>query len=256
MLALAGSLNAATLATVNGAAVTDDIVPDEAKAQFNANPALKKQFVEGEINRQLILAEAKKAKVDSQKNYKILAQLAEENVLIQLWEKQQFDAIKVSDAEAQNFYNKNKSNFVIPAQVRARHILVPDKAVAESIIKELSSLSGDALKTKFAQIASEKSIDKGSAAAGGDLGWFPKTQMVPAFGDAAFALKNGEMTKKPVQSQFGYHIILKEDSRAQNTPPFDQVKNNIIAGLKGEKLQNELGKKVETLRKNAKIEYK
>lgn len=256
MLALAGSLNAATLATVNGIAVTDDIVPDEVKTQFNANPNAKKQFIEGEINRQLVLAEAKKAKVDSQKNYKILAQLAEENVMIQLWEKQQFDAIKVSDSEAQNFYNQNKNNFVVPAQVRARHILVKDKAAAESIIKELSSLSGDALKSKFAQIASAQSIDSGSKANGGDLGWFPKTQMVPAFGDAAFALKNGELTKKPVQSQFGYHIILKEDSRAQTTLPFDQVKNNIIAGLKGDKLQNELGKKVETLRKSAKIEYK
>ena len=70
MLALAGSLNAATLATVNGIAVTDDIVPDEVKTQFNANPNAKKQFIEGEINRQLVLAEAKKAKVDSQKNYK------------------------------------------------------------------------------------------------------------------------------------------------------------------------------------------
>lgn len=256
MLALAGSLNAATLATVNGIAITDDIVPDEIKAQFSQNPDMKAQFIESEINRQLILAEAKKAKVENQKEYKIMTQLAEENVAIQLWEKTQFDAMKVSDAEAQSFYNQNKSQFVVPAQVRAKHILVADKATADNITKELSVLKGDALNAKFSEIARAKSIDKGSAANGGELGWFPKSQMVPAFGEAAFALKNGEMTKKPVQSQFGYHIILKQDSRAQNTLPFDTVKENIIGNLKAGKLQGEMGKKIDDLRKNAKIEYK
>lgn len=255
MLALAGSLSAATLATVNGIAVTDDVVPDEVKAQLNANPDAKKQFIESEITRVLLLEEARKAKVESQKEYKILSKLAEEGVAIQLWEKKQFDAIKVSDAEAQDFYNKNKNTFIVPAQVRAKHILVQNKAEADAIIKELGSLKGEALSAKFSEVAAAKSIDKGSASMGGELGWFPKTQMVPAFGDAAFALKNGELSK-PVQSQFGYHVILKEDSRAQQTLSFDKVKDRIIAGLKGEKLQGEMAKKVEALRKGAKVEYK
>ena len=257
MLVLAGSLNAATLATVNGIAITDDVVPDAAKAQFNANPNIKKQFIETEIGRQLVLAEAKKAKVENSKDYKILSQLAEENVMIQLWEKQQFDAIKVSDAEAQNFYNQNKNKFVVPAQVRAKHILVKDKATADSIIKELSALKGEELNSKFSEIARQKSEDPGTRDNGGELGFFPKEQMVPAFGDAAFALKNGEMTKKPVQTQFGYHVILKEDSKAQQTLSFDQVKEDIKnVRIKQEKFVTEMGKKVESLRKSAKIEYK
>ena len=256
MLALAGALNAAPVAVVNGESI-DDAIFGPNPAELKQMPAdARKRLIDSAIDRKLVLMEAKKEKVENSKEYRTLAQLAEENVLIQLWEKKQFDAIKVSDAEAQNFYNQNKNQFVVPAQVRAKHILVQSKAEADAIIKELSALKGEALSTKFSEIAAAKSIDKGSAAAGGELGWFPKTQMVPAFGDAAFALKNGEMTKKAVQSQFGYHIIYKQDSKAQQTLTFDRVKDNIIGNLKAQKLQGDLAKKVENLRKNAKIEYK
>lgn len=256
MLALAGALNAAPVAVVNGESI-DDAIFGPNPAELKQMPAdARKRLIDSAIDRKLVLMEAKKEKVENSKEYKTLAQLAEENVLIQLWEKKQFDAIKISDAEAQNFYNQNKNQFVVPAQVRAKHILVQSKAEADAIIKELSALKGEALSAKFSEIAAAKSIDKGSAAAGGELGWFPKTQMVPAFGDAAFALKNGEMTKKAVQSQFGYHIIYKQDSKAQQTLTFDRVKDNIIGNLKAQKLQGDLAKKVENLRKNAKIEYK
>ena len=80
--------------------------------------------------------------------------------------------------------------------------------------------------------------------------------MVPEFADAAFAMKKGEISKAPVQTNFGFHIIFKEDERAQSTLTFNRVKDDIINTLKTQKLQVQMQKKVEDLRKNAKIEYK
>ena len=102
--------------------------------------------------------------------------------------------------------------------MHARHILVKTKEEADAIIKQLD---GGA---KFEDIAKEKSTDPGSGAQGGDLGWFSAGQMVPEFEKAAFALEPGKYTKEPVQSQFGFHIILLEDKRAKQPPAFEQVK--------------------------------
>lgn len=255
-LAASISLNAAVVAVVNGKKIDDSIFGSSA-SQIQSLPAeAKKAMIDRVIVRQLLLEEAKKAKVQDSPEYKLAAKQGEENLAIQVWEKQQFDAIKISDSEAKDFYNKNKDKTIIPAQVRAKHILVASKAEAEAILKELKGLKGEALNKKFSELASTKSIDKASGANGGELGFFPKSQMVPEFADAAFAMKKGEISKAPVQTNFGFHIILKEDERAQSTLTFNRVKDDIINTLKTQKLQVQMQKKVEDLRKNAKIEYK
>ena len=91
---------------------------------------------------------------------------------------------------------------------------------------------------------------------GGELGWFDESRMVPAFSKAAFALKNGTITIKPVKSEFGYHIILKEDSKAKTTVAYDKVKKNIEEQLRGEKFRSVMQEKMNELRKGAKVEYK
>ena len=255
-LAASFSLNAAVLATVNGESIDDSTFGPNAAEIKNLPADAKKRLIDKAIERKLLLMEAKKAKVENLPEFKTAAKLGEENLAIQLWEKQQFDDIKISDKEAQDFYNKNKEGFVVPAQVRAKHILVADKKEADNVLKDLKGLKGEALSKKFSEIAVAKSIDKGSAQNGGELGWFGKSQMVPEFANAAFTMKNGEISKAPVQSQFGYHIILKEDSRNQSTLTFDRVKENIVNNLKAEKLRTQMQNKIESLRKSAKIEYK
>ncbi len=127
-------------------------------------------------------------------------------------------------------------------EVHARHILVPTEAEAKEIEDQLKKGAD------FATLAKEKSKDPG-AADGGDLGYFTKDQMVPAFSDAAFKLDKGQISD-PVHTQFGWHIIKVEDKRIKPTPTFDQVKPQ-IEDFVAHKAQAEL---VENLRKSATIE--
>ena len=167
-----------------------------------------------------------------------------------------FDNIKVSDSEISDFYNKNKAEFAVPAQVRAKHILVATEKEANDVIAALKGLKDDALVKKFEELAKSKSTDQGSAVNGGELGWFGQSQMVKPFADAAFALKKGEVTQKPVKSNFGYHVILKEDSKAAGTVSLNEVKPQIEGSIKMEKFRNDIRKRGDELRSKAKVEYK
>lgn len=129
-------------------------------------------------------------------------------------------------------------------ETRARHILVKDEKFAKSIINKLNK--GE----DFLKLAREHSIDKQSGKEGGDLGYFTKDTMVPAFAAASDQLKPGEIVKAPVQTDFGYHIIRVEDRRKLRPKSFDEMKQELAA-----KIQNTVAEKaVEKLEKAAKIE--
>lgn len=123
-----------------------------------------------------------------------------------------------------------KSRYVDGAavtQYKASHILVPDEADAKEIAELARGEGAD-----FAELAKERS--KGpSAPAGGDLGWFEDGQMVPEFQAAAFALKPGEVSD-PVQTQFGWHVILLEETRDRPAPALDSVREELIGEMSRE----------------------
>ncbi|MFC6519829.1 peptidylprolyl isomerase [Undibacterium arcticum] len=117
-------------------------------------------------------------------------------------------------------------------EYKARHILVEKEAEAKDIIAKLKKDP----KT-FEALAKEKSKDPGSKVNGGDLGWFDPRRMVPEFGAAVAKLEKGKFTEEPVKSQFGYHIILLEDSRMKEAPPFEQIKPGLIQKARQQSLQ-------------------
>lgn len=133
-------------------------------------------------------------------------------------------APQVNDAAIQAAYKAQYAGKPGPEQVEARHILVKTQAQAQSIIEQLNHGAN------FAALAQKYSIDPG-AANGGELGWFAQNQMVPAFSNAAFALKPGHYTRTPVQSQFGWHVILCEGRRTAPTPALADVKDQISQAL-------------------------
>ena len=128
-------------------------------------------------------------------------------------------------------------------EYHARHILVATKELAEQVIKKIK---GGA---KFEDVAKAESSD-GSKTNGGDLGWFTLARMAKPFADAVKALKKGEMTSTPVQTQYGWHVIRLDDTREVAPPPFDQVKQQVSNGVVQKKLQTY----ADGLKKTAKIE--
>jgi peptidyl-prolyl cis-trans isomerase C len=128
---------------------------------------------------------------------------------------------KITDEEVRARYDKQMADTPPVNEVKARHILVKSKEEADAIIKQLDGGAD------FQKLANEHTTDPSGKTSGGDLGYFAPGQMVPEFEKAAFALNVGQYTKEPVQSQFGWHIILVEDKRAQQPPAFDTVKGEV-----------------------------
>lgn len=120
-----------------------------------------------------------------------------------------------------------------PLEFKARHILVETQGEAAELI---TMLDGGA---DFAELAQEKSTGP-SGPSGGDLGWFPPERMVTEFSEAVQGLENGAYTKAPVQTQFGWHVILREDSRETTPPPFESVRDALKQNVEGQKLQEYL----------------
>ena len=118
-------------------------------------------------------------------------------------------------------------------QFKARHILVETQVAAIDLISQLDA-GGD-----FQELAKSNSTGP-SGPQGGDLGWFSPDQMVAPFSDAVAELADGDYTKEPVQTQFGWHVILREESRASEPPTLDSVRDVIKQNVEQKKLQDYL----------------
>jgi len=268
-LLLTSSLSfAATLATVDGKKISDKDVNSAlmqatqgrlAQLPANKQEQLKKQFLEELIAKQVIYEDAKKKGITNSQEYKEelnkIVESIKKDLAIKLWQKRLFDSIKISDKELRDYYNKNKQEFMQKESVHARHILVKSEDEAKKIIDQLKNLHGEALKNKFIELAKNKSTGP-SGPRGGDLGYFSKGQMVPAFEKAAFALPVGHITTTPVKTQFGYHVIYVEDKKKAATKPFAEVKPYIEQRLKMEKFRDIMQKKMQELKSKAHISYK
>lgn len=265
LLITATAISAQTLVTVNGHKISQEQVDNElmqaTQGRFNQLPAdkqalFREQALKGMIGKELIYQDAKKSGILKSKEYKTEYKKVEARIkkelAIQVWQKRVLDSIKISDKELKNYYKKNKEEFMQKESVHARHILVKTEKEAKQLINELNTLSGEALKNRFIELAKTKSTGP-SAPKGGDLGYFAQGQMVPAFNDAVFGMKVGTITKKPVKTPFGYHVIYLEDKKPATTRSFNEVKEFIEQRLKLEKFKEVMKKKMDKLQKKAVI---
>ena len=151
---------------------------------------------------------------------------------------------EITEPEIELYYSQNEYRFEQPERVKARHILfmTMDKTEeetgqarrsAESVLEQLEA-GGD-----FSELAREHSEDPGNSDSGGDLGWFSRGMMDPAFEDAAFALQVGGTTPEPVKSEFGYHLIRVDERESGSVKPLSEVRDVIRADLQAERSQND-----------------
>lgn len=202
-------------------------------------PAVIDQLVSGK----LVAAAGYKANLADSAEVKDEIKRAEERAVQRAFIQKEVKARitpKAYDDAYQAFLKQNPPQ----EEVKAAHILVEKEDEAKAIIAQLKK-GGD-----FAKLAKEKSKDSVAAEQGGDLGYFTKDAMVEPFANAAFAMAKGEVSKEPVKTQFGYHIIKVEDKRAQPAPTLDEVKPQLEQTLS----KDIVTALVDELRAGAKVE--
>ena len=158
------------------------------------------------------------------------------------------ERVKITDKEKKEYYDKNKSEFSKSEQVKASHILVKEQKLADDIYNQLQK-GGN-----FEALAKKHSTDTGSKEKNGDLGFFPKGQMVKEFENTAWTLKEGEISK-PVKSQFGFHIIKKTGFTPAKTETYEQAKAKITKNMKEKKSSDVIDIFTKEERNKSKIVY-
>lgn len=228
-------------AEVNGIKIT----VDEVKKAYENNPKIQSNvpfdefypkalefFVKGKV----ISQAAANAKIADTQEYKDQLEIAKEELARKLFLEHELKA-KVNDKTIAKVYEDYKSKFSGQKEVKARHILVEEEKLASDIIAQLKKGA------KFDELAKKHSKDEP------DLGYFTKNMMVPEFGDAAFSMKKGQYSDKPVKTKFGYHVIIVDDIRDAKPQPLEAVRPQIEAML----TQQALSDVVDNLEKSAKV---
>ena len=204
-------------------------------------PSLYPNIVNELINQHLIAQQAYKENLD--KNKKVLSEInkSKEQIMAKYW-LNSYLSQQLDKKNLKNFYNNYLKSFKSSKEYNASHILVKEEKEALNIIKKLNN------KALFSDLAKEFSVGP-SGKTGGKLGWFSSGQMVKEFEKATFILNKGQITKEPVKTKFGFHIIKLNEVRISQPKNFTEIEPEIINMIKKKSLVN-LEKEI---KKNQKI---
>jgi peptidyl-prolyl cis-trans isomerase C len=242
------------LAIVNGKEITENDIqqsilrfpPD--RQQYLTTEQGKKQLLEQIVSFELVYNDAKDSQLENDDEYKYQMELMKREILTQLAMKKILAEAKVSEEEAQKYYEANKDAFKEQEQVKAKHILVDTEEKALEIKKEIEA-------GKSFEDAAKEYSSCPSNAQGGDLGSFSRGQMVPEFEDAAFSQEIG-VVGNAVKTQFGYHLIKVESRTEQEPKGYEEVKEMIINRLMQERQNMKYTEYTENLKKKYPVEIK
>lgn len=235
------------LATVGTKEITNYDIENALKSldpyqamHFNSEEG-KKQLLEDLVNQELFYMEAKDQELHNDENFKAEMKKVEENMLKQYAINNVLTSVTLTDEEKLAFYEANKSKFNKPETASAKHILVDTEEKATELLNKIN-----AGEVSFEEAAQQHSTCP-SKDAGGDLGSFPRGQMVPEFEEAVFSMDKNEV-RGPVQTQFGYHLIKLDERQEGGQSEYEEVKNEIEKTLMYQKQSEVYSKKLNDLR--------
>lgn len=253
LLVLSANVNAAdkkadvdfVVATVNGTKIMLSEVQD---VKENANPQLAAlpmnavfdPLLENLVDMTIISEAAKADKVQNTAEFKKMMKSVEKQLLARLYLERQAKK-KQTKAKLLEMYEQYKRNNPPQEEMSAAHILLKTEKEAKDVIKQLEKGAD------FAELANKVSENKGIE--GGELGYFTREMMLPEFSEAAFRMKDGEISKIPVKTQYGWHVIKAGPRRLTEVPSFEKMEKE-LAQAQATQAVEEI---VSDLRKKAKI---
>ncbi|MEY3419191.1 peptidylprolyl isomerase [Polynucleobacter sp. AP-Ainpum-60-G11] len=218
---LSSAVYAQNAAIVNGKAIPkaqlDKLVQ---KSNQPDNPQVRDQAREMLVTRELILQEANNRGVMQKESVREQLEQSKMGIVIAAVFEDFVEKEGVAESELKAAYEQVKTQYT-GKEYHVEHILVEKEADAKAITAQIKA-GGN-----FEQIAKEKSKDPGSAPNGGDLGWVSDKALVPDFSKAMVQLKKGQITDKPVKTQYGWHIIKLDDVRDVKAPSMEEIKDQL-----------------------------
>jgi peptidyl-prolyl cis-trans isomerase C len=225
--------NSGEYARINDVSISKDEFAAYAKAKRTSQPeanftdtAITDEMIATEVLRQEAIKEGIAKRPDIVEQIK----RQESNILINTLMTEKFADLKFSDEQLKAEYDR-LIGLSDNSEYKARHILLQTEDDAKAVIEELKGGAN------FEELAKAKSQGP-SAPNGGDLGWFKAETMVPAFAEAVSKMEKGAYSTDPVNTRFGWHVILLEDKRTTEQPKFEDVKQNVQQSLTRQKIEN------------------
>lgn len=233
-----------TLVKVDGEAVTNlhlalfasqtGRAPDDAEGQIN---------LLNELVNNVMIANSEEGRALAGQPHMIAAlDVARARLIAQTYVRDRLEKTDISDEQILALY-QSRYQQSSGKEYKARHILLSTEAEAKEVIGRLQDGAD------FAETARTESIGP-SKSVGGDLGWFEADQMVAEFSQATAVLEDGEWSKTPVKTQFGWHVILREQSRDIAVPELDSIRDELVAELR----QKQIAADISRIRENASID--
>lgn len=226
--------DAKPVATVNGTAISRSLYDTYVKGVSGKDASelteeQRDQVLDNLIRAELVAAQAEKDGLAAKPETAAMLELSRLNILQQEMMQKYLADKTPTDQELRSEY-ETQVNSLSKQEYHAHHILVATEDFAKRLIAQLDKGAN------FEKLAERESIDS-SKANGGDLGWFTPDRMVPPFSAAVVALKKGEYTKAPVQTQYGWHVIRLDDVRDVQPPTFDSVKDRLVQIVQAKKFK-------------------
>lgn len=216
------------VATVNGDKIMKSTLDGYLALLNKSGKADPHTALDDLVATEVALQDAKKTDILSRADIKKKISDFQRNVLLTTWTKEKVASFDITDADLKSAYDERVGKLT-SKEYNARHILLKKEDEAKAVIKEIAGGAD------FEKVAKEKSTGP-SATNGGSLGWFKAQTMVPAFANAVKVMKKGDVSKEPVKTQFGFHVIKLEDSRDAKLPTIESLKPQLQRVLAQKKM--------------------